>query len=197
MDDCFQYCLFWLPQRICVFVAIRPRASASPPHFRGRTCPMDEAKVPPLESGTFIFPTGGTGKDTYTGEWKEREYLDGEEVPPPPEVVEGEDTPRTYVRHGTGTSQVAGKWKYEGEWNQDKMEGKGVFAYESGAVYDGQLENDCYHGIGQYTWPDGTTYKGMFEKSAMHGKGTYTDKEGREWTGDFYNNTGPGLKMVV
>jgi hypothetical protein len=31
----------------------------------------------------------------------------------------------------------------------------------------------------------------------MHGVGTYTDKEGRQWTGDFYNNTGPGLKMVV
>ena len=68
---------------------------------------------------------------------------------------------------------------------------------ESGATYDGEWKDDCYHGWGRYTWPDGTKYEGSFEKSAMHGVGTYTDKEGRQWTGDFYNNTGPGLKMVV
>ena len=158
---------------------------------------MADAEAEPPQTGTFIFPTGGTGADTYEGEWKEREYADGEEVPPPPEVVEGEDAPRTYVRHGKGTSTIAGKWRYEGEWNQDVMEGRGVFTYESGATYEGEWKDDCYHGRGVYTWPNGTKYEGSFEKSAMHGVGTYTDEEGRQWTGDFYNNTGPGLKMVV
>jgi hypothetical protein len=31
----------------------------------------------------------------------------------------------------------------------------------------------------------------------MHGQGVFTDKEGRQWTGAFYNNTGPGLAMIV
>jgi|TARA_B110000977_G_C11012667_1_gene468296 hypothetical protein len=158
---------------------------------------MTETEPEPPQTGTFIFPTGGTGADVYAGQWKEREYLDGEEVPPPPELVEGEDAPRTYVRHGTGTSSVAGKWSYTGQWNQDVMQGVGQFTYESGASYDGEWMDDKYHGEGTYAWPDGTTYSGMFAKSAMHGTGTYTDQEGRQWTGDFYNNTGPGLKMVV
>ena len=158
---------------------------------------MTETEPEPPQTGTFIFPTGGTGADVYAGQWKEREYLDGEEVPPPPELVEGEDAPRTYVRHGTGTSSVAGKWSYTGQWNQDVMQGVGQFTYESGASYDGEWMDDKYHGEGTYAWPDGTTYSGMFAKSAMHGTGTYTDQEGRQWIGDFYNNTGPGLKLVV
>ena len=171
---------------------IRPRAPAS-----GFDDAMADEETEPLQTGTFIFPTGGTGADTYEGEWKEREYADGEEVPPPPEPVDGEDAPRTYVRHGKGKSQVAGQWSYDGEWNQDVMEGRGVFSYASGAVYDGEWKDNAYNGTGTYTWPNGTKYVGQWGNNAMHGKGTYTDTEGRQWTGDFYNNAGPGLKMIV
>lgn len=171
------------------------RAKVGSPVPSDATMAEEEAEAP--QTGTFIFPTGGTGADTYEGEWKEREYAEGEEVPPPPEPVEGEDAPRTYVRHGRGKSQVAGKWSYDGEWNQDVMEGKGVFTYASGATYDGEWMNNAYAGQGTYTWPNGTSYVGQWENGAMHGQGTYTDEEGRQWTGAFYNNTGPGLKMIV
>ena len=78
------------------------------------------------------------------------------------------------------------------------MEGKGVFTYASGATYDGEWMNNAYAGQGTYTWPNGTSYVGPPpENGAMHGQGTYTDEEGRQWTGAFYNNTGPGLKMIV
>jgi len=42
------------------------------------------------------------------------------------------------LRRGVGKSTVAEKWTYEGEWVNDAMDGKGVFAYASGATYDGQ-----------------------------------------------------------
>ena len=148
----------------------------------------------PLQTGTFIFPTGGTGRTTRRVERARVRRWGGS---PPPPNPEGEDAPRTYVRHGKGKSQVAGQWSYDGEWNQDVMEGRGVFTYASGAVYDGEWKDNAYNGTGTYTWPDGTKYVGQWENNAMHGKGTYTDTEGRQWTGDFYNNSGPGLKMIV
>lgn len=159
----------------------------------------EEAPVEALATGTFIFPAGP--EDTYEGEWKEKELAEGEEPPPEPEkdAAEGEyvEPPRNYVRHGKGKSVVAGKWSYEGEWNNDVMEGNGVFMYASGATYDGEWKDNMYEGTGTYKWADGTSYTGQWAKSAMHGQGTYTDKEGRQWTGVFYNNTGPGLAMIV
>ena len=154
-----------------------------------------EEEVEPPQNGKFIFPgPKGDGLDIYDGDWAERELAEGEE--PPPEPEDGTEL-RTYVRHGKGKNSVDGKWTYEGDWVQDKMEGKGAFTYKSGAVYDGDWVANKYHGAGTYTWPDGTKYVGQWVDNAMHGQGTYTDKDGREWVGVFYNNDGPGLKLTI
>jgi hypothetical protein len=38
-------------------------------------------------------------------------------------------------RHGRGVYQE-GENRYEGEWKEDKIWGKGVFLYATGAIYD-------------------------------------------------------------
>ena len=52
-----------------------------------------------------------------------------------------------------------GKYRYSGEWNNDRMQGSGKFTYASGTAYDGQWENSEYHGTGAFSWPDGRSYK--------------------------------------
>lgn len=54
---------------------------------------------------------------------------------------------------------VDGKYKYSGEWLNDKMHGSGKFTYASGSYYDGQWDNSEYQGTGSFCWPDGRHYE--------------------------------------
>ncbi len=54
---------------------------------------------------------------------------------------------------------------YEGDWVDNKAEGKGLFInfsekYGEGARYEGQWHNDQQNGKGTETWPDGSCYRG-------------------------------------
>lgn len=54
---------------------------------------------------------------------------------------------------------VDGKYKYSGEWLNDRMHGSGKFTYASGTCYDGQWEHSEYQGTGTFSWPDGRRYE--------------------------------------
>ena len=54
---------------------------------------------------------------------------------------------------------VDGKYKYSGEWSNDRMHGLGKFTYASGTCYNGQWENSEYQGTGTFSWPDGRRYE--------------------------------------
>ena len=45
--------------------------------------------------------------------------------------------------------------RYEGFWNDNQMNGRGVYFWKDGRKYDGEYVNDKKHGFGIYTWPDG------------------------------------------
>ena len=62
------------------------------------------------------------------------------------------------MRHGKGTYSERGN-TYTGEWEDDKMHGKGKFTYASKAEYDGDWVANQYQGTGKYTWPDGSSYE--------------------------------------
>jgi hypothetical protein len=57
---------------------------------------------------------------------------------------------------------VVGKDRYEGEWVEDKMEGKGKYQYANGCEYEGNFINGERHGKGTYRWPSGTYYQGKY-----------------------------------
>ncbi|CAG9464701.1 unnamed protein product [Pedinophyceae sp. YPF-701] len=137
----------------------------------------------PLE-GKFHYPSGAT----YEGEYMHR-LKEGETA-----VPEGETRPR--YRHGKGTF-IEGDYKYEGNWEDDKMCGKGSFVFASGARYDGEFKDNKYHGTGTYKWSDGRQYEGGWEEGKMHGKGVYLDREGHRWEGQFFNGAGPGLTQLL
>ena len=88
----------------------RGRAAHPTPRASGFDDAMADEETEPLQTGTFIFPTGGTGADTYEGEWKEREYADGEEVPRPPNPW----TARTRPARTSATARARARWPASG-----------------------------------------------------------------------------------
>ncbi len=48
--------------------------------------------------------------------------------------------------HGTGTMRWANGDKYTGQWEEDKMVGKGVYRSVFGIEYKGSLKNDGNRG---------------------------------------------------
>ena len=55
-------------------------------------------------------------------------------------------------------------YTYEGEFSNGKIEGNGVFTFESGYTRSGTFEDALLNGQGQIVFEDGTTYAGEFEK---------------------------------
>jgi len=47
-----------------------------------------------------------------------------------------------------GVLFCADKGKYDGEWVEDKKEGRGVFNYSNGEIYDGDWSDDKKNGQG-------------------------------------------------
>lgn len=45
--------------------------------------------------------------------------------------------------------------KYEGEWEDNNMDGKGVYKWKDGRKYEGEYKMDKKQGYGTYTWADG------------------------------------------
>ena len=49
---------------------------------------------------------------------------------------------------------------FEGNYENDKKNGQGVFTWESGNVYKGTYLDDQRSGYGEMYWTDGSIYKG-------------------------------------
>ena len=118
--------------------------------------------------GEFDYMNG----DVYIGQW---EILD-----------------KLKKRHGHGKfiHNLSGVTEeYEGEWNNDLMEGYGVYKYLSGARYEGNFSKNKHHGQGSYFFPNGAKFIGQWENHKMSGRGVYTDPYGTPWEGVFINGT--------
>ncbi|EGR29752.1 MORN repeat protein, partial [Ichthyophthirius multifiliis] len=96
------------------------------------------------------------------------------------------------VKHGEGvlifqgsTSYEAGNEEYRGSWEDDQMNGFGVYKYTSGAIYSGEWKDGKHNGKGIYEFPDGTLYEGEWKEHKMHGEGYFIDKQGNKWEGEF------------
>ena len=52
--------------------------------------------------------------------------------------------------------------KYEGEWLDGKMQGRGIYQYSDGSSYDGMWIAGKMDGKGTFTYPNGNRYNGEF-----------------------------------
>ena len=64
---------------------------------------------------------------------------------------------------------VCGRTKYEGQWVNDKKEGKGIFTWPTGGQYEGDFKNNRKNGEGVYS--NGSQYTGGWKDNYYHGKG--------------------------
>ena len=60
---------------------------------------------------------------------------------------------------------------YEGDYQNNKRDGYGVFIYENGDKYEGEYMDDNINGKGVYTWANGNKYEGQFKDNKKEGKG--------------------------
>ena len=86
--------------------------------------------------------------------------------------------------------------KYEGDWKNDKIEGKGKMIWKTGEVYEGEWSNNLKEGKGIETYTDGAKYEGNFKNSKFEGKGVLYYANGCRYEGDFKNNNRHGSGIM-
>ncbi|GET85770.1 protein kinase, putative [Leishmania tarentolae] len=107
----------------------------------------------------------------YTGEWvDDMRQGYGRMLYAGGNVYEGEWL--AGMRHGSGKLvEPASRVTYEGEFNRNEKEGRGVQTNADGDVYEGEFVRGKPNGRGTYLWADGARYTGMFKDGVKHGDG--------------------------
>ena len=94
-------------------------------------------------------------------------------------------------RHGKGILETH-KIHYEGDFVDDKLSGRGTIVFKNeGHTYEGQFNNNEINGFGTFKWCNGDYYTGEMLNGKMHGRGRYTYRNGHVFEG-VYNN---GIKQ--
>ena len=110
------------------------------------------------------------------------------------EVVDG-------VREGRGIYYLTkGPYKgdkYEGEWKNDKRDGKGIDIFHNGAKYEGDYKNGKFDGKGILIFPNGDRYEGDFKDDKQEGKGIYYYKNGDREMGDYFDGRKIGKHVLL
>jgi hypothetical protein len=58
----------------------------------------------------------------------------------------------------------------EGEWDNDKQNGKGKEIWPDGALYEGEYKDGKKNGHGKFSWSDGAVYVGEFKNNNINAK---------------------------
>ena len=98
-----------------------------------------------------------------------------------------------------------GKYNYEdgkyyiGEWKNGLRNGRGILYYKNGNIlYEGDFVNDKFEGNGKYIWEDGSYYIGLWKNGLCNGKGTEYNKNGEiVYEGDFINDKFEGIGHFI
>jgi hypothetical protein len=147
--------------------------------------------------GTASYENG----NTFTGEWKEgRPYTGKGFVHYSSGVFEGEILEGNL--HGEGKLTLNNGDTSEGQWVNDKLNGKGEYRNKrihyigdflddkkhgrgklvllsDDSIYEGDFKNNTTKGKGKITYKDGSTYEGDWDYERKHGEGKLTDAKGK------------------
>ncbi|CAE7325040.1 PIP5K3 [Symbiodinium sp. CCMP2592] len=86
---------------------------------------------------------------------------------------------------------------YEGQFNNDRMDGEGTYHFSDGRVYVGAWQKGHMCGKGAMTWPDGSRYEGEYKNDFRHGQGTLTWPDGRKYEGQWANGKQDGEGVMI
>jgi hypothetical protein len=85
---------------------------------------------------------------------------------------------------------------YTGDFVNGLMSGKGTNLYPNGDKYVGNFVNGQWEGYGEYYWADGNYYKGNFSNNLRNGSGEFSFASGTKQKGIFENGNYIGEKKV-
>ena len=87
--------------------------------------------------------------------------------------------------NGLGIFQGDDGNNYEGEWLNDERSGVGIFYYKSGNMYQGEFKGGKFHG---YTIEENleSKYEGTYVDNCLSGRGILTFKNGVKYIGQIY-----------
>ena len=96
-------------------------------------------------------------------------------------------------KHGQGREVYANGDVYDGDFANDRRDGKGVYWYSNGNVYDGQWKDGHVHGQGLMKYVNGNIYEGEWVDDRRTGSGSfYWAESGNYYNGEFKNGLAHG-----
>jgi len=79
--------------------------------------------------------------------------------------------------------------RYIGNYQNNKMEGFGIFTMANGDIYEGEFQKNYFNGRGVYYFHDGIKYEGKFKNNKKEGRGKLSFNNGQIldciWKDDF------------
>lgn len=80
------------------------------------------------------------------------------------------------IKHGRGKIIFLHGGSYDGDWENDKENGNGIYTYEDGDTYEGEFVNGMFEGYGVYKSNDPIphTYRGYYVNDKKNGTGFLT-----------------------
>ena len=105
---------------------------------------------------------------------------------------------------GLATGQGVEEWKngdqisrYEGEVQDGKAQGRGVYTFANGDRYEGEYRDDKRHGRGVFAWASGDRYEGEFRDNRRDGRGVLTTTAGSRYDGEWRNGEQNGVGILT
>ena len=95
---------------------------------------------------------------------------------------------------GTFTSKT---YRYTGEFQYNKMHGKGEYVHIAndkfkGYYHSGQYRNDIRQGFGRAKWSNGDQYSGQYSNGKSNGYGVFVYADGDKYEGEFKDDKREG-----
>lgn len=100
-------------------------------------------------------------------------------------------------RQGYGKMYYSNLNYYEGFWQNDKPEGKGVCVWKDGGKYAGEFKSGRLEGTGKRLYSNGNHFEGNFVNSKRKGKGKMKFKNGDFYDGEWSSDEMQGKGMYV
>lgn len=98
--------------------------------------------------------------------------------------------------HGESTSPDGGD-RYEGDFRENKREGRGILFKADGSRYEGEFKNDQPEGHGVSYLPGGATIEAEFKDGLANGFGVVLMPSGGRYLGNFRNGRYDGRGTFI
>ena len=96
-----------------------------------------------------------------------------------------------------GTKEPFINDRYEGDFRNNKKEGKGIYYWNDGERYEGDVRNGKPEGKGVYFFANGNRYEGDFRNGKREGKGIFYFNSGDRMMGDWINDEEVGTHVKL